>query len=132
MKLEYTRYGQDCQGRSSLSLRCKYVDWDGLNFGYRRTIVQIPSYVGTRAIQSLKAYPIEYHPDEASLRQRLIERGIKTESLAGPHYKAYNGVAWKTDPDGRKINYNVKGRVRVSQPTVSARHPFANANAGCS
>lgn len=111
MKLESTRYAQDCQGRNVLAVRCKYIDWDGVNFGYKRSIVQIPIYSGTRPIQSLKIYPIEYHADEAALRRRLIERGLKTESLAGPHYKAYNGVAWRTDPDGSRINYNVKGRV---------------------
>jgi adenylate kinase family enzyme len=57
--------------------------------------------------------PLEYHSDANGLRERLIERGGKWESLAGANYKAYDGFGWKRSMFGGRDKYNIKGRVVI-------------------
>ncbi|KAF4542533.1 ATPAse AAA+ type core protein [Lasiodiplodia theobromae] len=113
MKLTDTRYGCDDNQRPCFWVRCKYVDWNGTQFGTSSLNIKIPGYSGTRTIHQLSAYPIEYHQDSDALRKRLLERGAKFEALAGSHYKAYHGLAWKEDSWGKRQKYNIKGRVVI-------------------
>jgi hypothetical protein len=111
--LQETKYGVDSKGVPCFWLTCKYVDWDGTKFGTQKLNLCIPLYSGTRQISQLRVYPIEYHHEAQALRNRLIERGTKAESLAGPNYKAYHGIAWRHGQFGTKDKYNVKGRVVI-------------------
>ena len=113
MILVETRYGQDCKGAPCFWLTCKYVDWDGAKFGSNKINLSIAAYTGTRAITNLRVYPIEFHPEGEAIRTRLIERGAKAETLAGPNYRAYQGVAWRQGGFGNKDKYNVKGRIII-------------------
>jgi hypothetical protein len=113
MTLVKTNYGQDCQGLPCFWATCKYVDWDGAKFGTGRMQLSIGQYNGTRPISSLRVYPLEYHHEADVLRERLIDRGAKAEELAGPNYRAYQGVAWRQGSFGGKDKYNVKGRVSL-------------------
>lgn len=113
MTLIETRYGQDPKGVPCFWLTCKYVDWDGAKFGTNKINLSISIYTGTRSISSLRVYPLEYHPDGEAIRTRLIERGTKAEDLAGPNYRAYQGVAWRQGAFGTKDKYNVKGRIVI-------------------
>ena len=111
MTLLESRYGQDAKGVSCFWLTCKYVDWDGAKFGTVKINLSVSVYAGTRAISSLRVYPLEYHQEGEAVRIRLIERGTKAEALAGANYRAYQGVAWRQGGFGTKDKYNVKGRV---------------------
>ena len=113
LTLNTTRYGLDSKGVPCFWITGKYIDWDGTKFGTQKLNVCVPVFTGTRAIGSLKAYPIEYHHDAEVVRERLIARGAKAEDLAGSNYRAYHGVAWKMGSFGTKDKYNVKGRVSV-------------------
>lgn len=73
-------------------LTCKYVDWDGSRFGTSKVNLLLPKYNGTSKITELKAFPFDMHPNHDALRQKLLDRGARVESLAGVHYKAYSGV----------------------------------------
>jgi hypothetical protein len=108
-----TRYGQDAKGNPCFWLTCKYVDWDGAKFGTQKLNLSISYYTGTRSISSLRVYPLDYHHEAQILRDRLIARGAKAEELAGPNYRAYQGVAWRQGSFGTKEKYNVKGRVSL-------------------
>ncbi|RYO18687.1 hypothetical protein AA0111_g10599 [Alternaria arborescens] len=113
MTLVETKYGVDCNGVPCFWLTCKYVDWDGAKFGSNKINLTISVFTGTRAITSLRVYPIEFHPEGEAIRARLIERGAKAETLAGPNYRAYQGVAWRQGQFGNKDKYNVKGRIVI-------------------
>ncbi|KAF2186566.1 P-loop containing nucleoside triphosphate hydrolase protein [Zopfia rhizophila CBS 207.26] len=113
MILSETKYGQDSKGFPCFWLTCKYVDWDGTRFGTNKMNLQIPMFLGTRPISQLRVYPLEYHHEAETLRTRLIERGAKAESLCGPNYKAYNGIAWRHGAFGTRDKYNVKGRIVI-------------------
>ncbi|KAF2014018.1 P-loop containing nucleoside triphosphate hydrolase protein [Aaosphaeria arxii CBS 175.79] len=108
-----TKYGQDAKGVPCFWLTCKYVDWDGAKFGSQKWNISIPIFTGTRHINQLRAFPIQYHHEAEALRTRLIERGAKVESLAGPNYRAYSGIGWRMGAFGSKDKYNVKGRIVI-------------------
>lgn len=113
MTLIESRYGVDAKSVPCYWLTCKYVDWDGARFGTNKLNLSIAIYSGTRSIGALRVYPIEYHQEATALRERLIARGTKAEELAGPNYRAYQGVAWRQGQFGTKDKYNVKGRIVI-------------------
>lgn len=73
----------------------------------------IPKYEGTKPIAHLAVFPLSFHSTEAEVRFRLIQRGDKMSELAGSHYRAYNGVGWRTGAMGQIEKYSVKGRVVI-------------------
>jgi hypothetical protein len=114
MTLSESKYGVDAKGAPCFWLTCKYVDWDGSKWGTNKLNLSIPLYYGTRHITQLRVFPLEYHSDAEALRARLLERGAKSESLAGPNYKAYHGIGWRMGSYGTKDKHNITGRVSTS------------------
>ncbi|KAF2729930.1 P-loop containing nucleoside triphosphate hydrolase protein [Polyplosphaeria fusca] len=113
LTLQETKYGVDSKGAICFWLTCKYVDWDGAKFGVNKLNLSIPAFTGTRHINQLRVFPLQYHSDAEALRERLIERGAKAEALAGPNYRAYSGIAWRQGAFGQKDKHNVKGRIVI-------------------
>jgi hypothetical protein len=91
---------------NSYRLYCEFVDWDGENFGFQSTSLDIWEYQGTSEITSLSAFPLEYHPAVDKVKAELIGRGKAFESLQGYHYKQYQGIATGESPWG-PVKYNV-------------------------
>ena len=113
MTLAQTRYGEDNNGVPCFWLTCKHVDWDGAKFGMSKINLSISIFAGTRAITALRVYPLEFHPEGEAVRMRLVERGAQAEALAGPNYRAYQGVAWRKGQFGAKDKYNIRSRIVI-------------------
>ena len=88
------------------SLGCEVVDWDGENFGLGNNNLSIWDFEGTTIITKLSAYPLDYHPNLAQVKEELIQRGKVFQELSGYQYKSYQGVAIGQGPWG-PIKYNV-------------------------
>jgi hypothetical protein len=73
-------------------LELAYVDWDGTIFGFTRSMLAIGRFDGTRPIDSLLIYPLQFNTD-VGLQERLLKRAKIFEGLKGSHYKAYEGVS---------------------------------------
>lgn len=71
-----------------------------------QTRLIIPEFKGTVKINSLEAYPIQYHPFESELKKTLIERGRKWANLTGIHHMSYKGTA-AFKCQGKIVKYNV-------------------------
>ena len=115
-----SRVGQPCAFRLNsctfkgglhphYQLSCHFIEWGGNNFGYGTTYESIHKFEGTCPISELDAFPLKYHPDVTNITERLITRGKDFESLAGYHFKAYNGIAIGTGLRGQ-IAYNVSNK----------------------
>jgi hypothetical protein len=65
----------------------------GVMIGKVQTIIHIQSWTGAVRIDSLDAYPIRYHHDEAGLKDAARSRGNKWVNLLGVHHKQYDGIA---------------------------------------
>ncbi|KAI0539541.1 P-loop containing nucleoside triphosphate hydrolase protein [Xylaria digitata] len=77
---------------SIYDLRCRYVEWDGEEFGWKKKIIEIPKFSGTRSIQDLEAYPVTYHKASEDIQLQLVERGQRFVSLSSWQQKAYRGI----------------------------------------
>jgi hypothetical protein len=74
-------------------LKVKYITCDGTNFGYINREFYIHPYEGYKPIQWLSLFPIEYHPEYASITRAIVERGKKFIGLQGIYHQSYNGLA---------------------------------------
>ncbi|KAI0411236.1 hypothetical protein F5X98DRAFT_380959 [Xylaria grammica] len=61
----------------------KVVDWNGSYTGYKEGTYRISEYDGLKALADIGIYPLSHDPDPEELRERLVQRGRKFESLRG-------------------------------------------------
>ena len=96
------------------------------SFGPVQRKILIYEFGGVRKINSLEAYPIQYHPNPEQLKARLLERGRKWVSFKGIHHMHYSGTAAITAKvGGRKqlMKYNVSTSSNQGM-YVCIHHPF--------
>ena len=100
-------------GRSAYHLVCESVDLvdrpvsHTVGVGRVQTTILLKYFKGTAKIDSLDAFPIQYHTDEAKLRESVIKRGNKWVSLIGVHHMQYDGLA-AVKCDDKAIKHNVR------------------------
>lgn len=107
------------------AMRCECVDWDGNIMGWTSCDQQIPEYAGAKTFNELACYPLEYHPQPEVLKASLRARGRIFESLAGYHYKDYQGQALyhpSVNPDKTRIE-NVSSRIVVDGANWEKSNP---------
>lgn len=97
----------------------QYFEYDGKQFGYGTTSIEIPDFQGARKITSLPCHPLRYHKNEARLRESLIERGKKFVQLSGVNYKSHQGMAFFKKKKA-VVKVNINGRVMVD-PAIFRR-----------
>lgn len=106
-----TRYDRD----RNFSCRARYVEYDGKEFGSVYTERQIPRAEGIFPITSLALYPLRYHPQEAAVRHRLIERGRRwEEEISSAHQQPRDNRHRRIQVCPRR--HNTKGGAAHSQP----------------
>lgn len=88
--LKECRYGASMSGEY-FALECRYVDCDGMGFGYVDTSVEINSFAGVKKLADLDAFPAHLHPQMEAVVVRLYVRGTKFEQLNGFHHMLYSG-----------------------------------------
>ncbi|KAH9931585.1 P-loop containing nucleoside triphosphate hydrolase protein [Fomitopsis serialis] len=62
-------------------------------FGRVLRSIQIPHFRGVVKINTLSAYPMSYHSNEARLKEALLARARKWMKLSGVHHMHYQGTA---------------------------------------
>ncbi|RSL78609.1 hypothetical protein CEP51_008064 [Fusarium floridanum] len=73
-------------------LRVQVLDWNGKSFGYREKTWKIESFHGFRKATDLDAFPLQAHPEQGKVKQRLIDRGRAFEALCGQQVRNYHGL----------------------------------------
>lgn len=87
-ELEEHEYMENQCGKF-LRLRADCVDYSGKGFGRHREPIDIPEFIGVKKIDTLNAFPLNFHEDKEAVVEKLVSRGQIFENLAGHHYKAY-------------------------------------------
>jgi hypothetical protein len=77
----------------SWELNGYHIDYDGDDFGHVIRHVGIQPYEGLKALQDLRVIPLKFHPDQAVLKEKFINRGKAFVGLCGEHFKHCKGVA---------------------------------------
>jgi hypothetical protein len=95
-------------------LTAEEIQYDGADFGYRNTSLSISEYTGYKPLESLSAYPLQYHPHKEAITKSLIARGKKFIGLRGIQPRFYEGVANSLSPfringlDGEEDEYPIQ------------------------
>jgi len=96
--------GQDLVGilqdadytKCAFALKCKMVDYDGVDLGYDSTVLNIPNYAGTMALSDLRTIPFKQHPAKERTERSLIERGKRFLELRDEKIMHCKGKVVKT------------------------------------
>jgi Domain of unknown function (DUF7025) len=96
-------YEETSQGEKYYSITGRIINHDGINFGYGEIDLKISEFVGARKLQSLAVFPLSAHPDEAMIREQLIERGRRFTQVVKPVCQEYIGMSVRQEqnPNGR-------------------------------
>ena len=99
-------------GVEHFHLECHYVDFDGKAFGETSIELAILKFRGTKRIDSLDAFPLEYHPNKSQVRADLVNCGRKFTSLMGIHHRQYRGDAFYMRK-GQPFKVPVNSRIMI-------------------
>ncbi|TRM67024.1 P-loop containing nucleoside triphosphate hydrolase protein [Schizophyllum amplum] len=113
------RLNSSYESRDFHVLDVSYTDYDGRKFGLTDTELHVFPFLGSAPINSLEAYPLAYHVREQHIRDQLIKRGRRFESLQGKQYLSYSGIALGEVVRCRRVRYSINGRVMVDCETFS-------------
>jgi hypothetical protein len=118
-KVEMAEQHYSIMKGNSYYIEGKYFEYDGKQHGYGNMAEELGEFRGARKITSLRCFPLEYHRNEAKLREELIERGKKFVALSGVHYKSHQGMAYYKKKKSI-IKVNINGRIMVD-PSIHRR-----------
>lgn len=110
-------------GTRHYSLMCRYLDFDGDALGEVVANITIEKFRGTRCISTLKAFPLDLHPNKRAMRARLITQGRKFLSLMGPHHCHCQGAAFTRDSKNQIKKFSVNGRIMVDAEFFRKMNP---------
>lgn len=74
-------------------VECHYLDYNGKAFGEVSTALGIRMFQGAKRIDSLEAFPLEFHRHYKDIRMYLLKCGRRFVSLMGEHHVQYLGDA---------------------------------------
>lgn len=95
-------------------VECRHFDHDGKIFGEATVGLAIEKFRGSKRIELLPAFPLQYHQHSADVSKHLIDCGRQFLTLVGTaHHKHYEGYAFRKDDKGRLIKTFIKSRIMV-------------------
>ncbi|KAJ6027953.1 hypothetical protein N7540_003529 [Penicillium herquei] len=100
------------EGVTYYKIEARYLDHDGEKFGEAGVVMGIVKFRGSKAIASLDAFPLQYHPKHDQARQELVENGGKFRALVGKHIRRCEGAAFIMK-DGKPIRMNINSCVGI-------------------
>ena len=85
-------------------LDCEYVDADNdSKLGLAAITLEISQFKGVEKITNLKAYPMDWHPNEDEVRAKILQRSRRWLTLARVHHMEYHGIAYHWDSESEKM-----------------------------
>ena len=79
-------------GAKFWNLDCRHLDFNGEDFGSVSIELQIPKFRRTRRINTLEAFPLQYHANVRAAWAELLASGQKFMSLIGSHHLHCRGA----------------------------------------
>lgn len=100
------------EGEIYWNMACRYLDFNNDVFGEASITIRIPHFHGTKRINALKAFPLQYHRDEKRARVELVRCGRKFVSLRGTHHRRCHGPAFYVE-NGTPVQKSINGRIMI-------------------
>jgi hypothetical protein len=99
-------------GDKHYSIDCWYYNFDGEAFGEDFITLAIPKFCGTKLINSLQAFPLQYHSDKSGVKVDLVKCGRKFVFLLGACHRHCQGEAFFMD-EGEVVKVSVDSRIMI-------------------
>ncbi|KAF1963459.1 P-loop containing nucleoside triphosphate hydrolase protein [Byssothecium circinans] len=109
-------------GSKYWKIECRYLDFDGTDFGEMSTELKVPKFQGVRQIDSLPAFPIQYHPNATEVKADLFECGRKFVRLMGTHHHHCKGQAFFMHK-GKPVGVPVDSRIMIDAAFFRKMNP---------
>ncbi|KAH9225318.1 hypothetical protein K456DRAFT_1852521 [Colletotrichum gloeosporioides 23] len=90
--IKNARYEPRSDGSVVFTLKCQFVDTDGVRFGLASKVFEVHMFDDLLPIRELAIYPSNLHLGMKKIREKLEARGKLFESYKGFHYKGYSGT----------------------------------------
>jgi hypothetical protein len=124
--LSHTR--TTANGKPQLQLTVESINFTdmgakhGTEIGKVQTMISVPYFKGINQITDLDVYPLQFHPKEKQIREKLLSRGRRWLSLAGVHHLQYDGIAVRRNTLGL-VKHNVESRVMIDRAMFRKTNP---------
>ena len=99
-------------GEKYWSINCCYLDFNGEDLGTVAIELRIPEFHGAKQINTLEAFPFQYHADFTGVRAKLLRYGRKFMDLRVARLCEYNGNAFYKR-NGELVEVRIDGRIMV-------------------
>ncbi|KAH6672437.1 P-loop containing nucleoside triphosphate hydrolase protein [Halenospora varia] len=106
------------RGEKGLKISFVYIADDGTQVGYVKDECEIEPYDGYRPLVNLEIFPLQYHPEQESVKEHAIARGQKSMNLRGPNYRMYHGQT-RTLSKNRRTTFVGQMDVYPLQSTIT-------------
>ena len=90
VRVKDTEYDKE---RGLLKISCEEMAFNGTDFAWRSTSLDIPAFESNVPVTSLTNYPLSFHPKAELVKARMIARGKLVLDYQELRYREYNGVA---------------------------------------
>ncbi|TVY73501.1 putative 26S proteasome regulatory subunit-like protein [Lachnellula suecica] len=107
-----TNYECPPQSTPRLAVSCEEIAFDGETFAWKPTTLHIPIFSGNQPVNELPNYPLSFHDDPESVKERLTIRAKKALEYQDLTYSEYSGIALMPTPCGM-VKHNVTGRILI-------------------
>ncbi|KAI9766368.1 MAG: hypothetical protein M1840_006632 [Geoglossum simile] len=94
LKFNFGQMEQSSQGECFFKLDCRYLDYNRKIFGEVETSLAVAEFRGTKKVNTLDVFPLQYHEQAEKLKDALTARGRKFISLMGIYHRNYKGIAF--------------------------------------
>jgi hypothetical protein len=109
-------------GAKYWNMDCCYLDFNGECLGSATIELEIPKFRGTKRINALEAFPLQYHTDATDVRAELLRCGQKFTHLRGAHHRYCNGNTFYKR-DGQLVEVRIDSRIMVDAAFFQKMNP---------
>ncbi len=81
-----TEYKQEADSPLFYDIKCQFVYFNGLQFGFQERFCTIPHFTGKKSITDLDVYPLRLAKRSEYFRETLLERGKKVLDYQDVHH----------------------------------------------
>jgi len=82
----------ECEQKTRLAINCEEIAFNGDTFAWNPTTVYIPPFGGNLPVTKLPHYPLSFHKNPGSVKERLTVRAKKALEYQELTYCEYSGV----------------------------------------
>lgn len=109
-EMSEVEFDEETEDISSFRLHCYYIDFDGFAWRPVTKTFCIPTFEGTKSVDSLPACPLRYLKNAADIQADLTARGKEFMKCITDRHLQYTGWSLVHDPTGKPLKVRDSGK----------------------